>query len=116
DAVATAMLAGRYRIPQPRNALAAVICDHAAAAMDISDGLAGDLAKLCAASGVSATIDATAIPVSGAAKTLLQTSQAEIEALLSGGDDYEILCTVPENQWAAFKAATASVGVPVTEI
>ena len=54
DAAAREMLIGRYRVPQPRNALAQVIREYASASMDVSDGLAGDLAKLCAASGVSA--------------------------------------------------------------
>src|SRR4030088_2879778 len=53
DAAARDMLIGRYRVPQPRTALARVVREHASAAMDVSDGLAGDLAKLCAASGVS---------------------------------------------------------------
>jgi len=51
DMLSREFLIQRYRVPQPRNALAVVIREHASAAMDVSDGLAGDLAKLCAASG-----------------------------------------------------------------
>ena len=64
------MLVGRYRVPQPRNALAAAVRGHASAAMDVSDGLAGDLTKLCAASGVSAAIHAPGIPLSRPAAAL----------------------------------------------
>ncbi len=63
DAAARDFLATRYRVPQPRNALALAVRDHASAAMDVSDGLAGDLSKLCAASGVSADIELSACPV-----------------------------------------------------
>src|SRR6202165_3645730 len=94
DAAAKAMLVGRYRIPQPRNALANAVRDHAGAAMDVSDGLAGDLAKLCAASGVSAVMDAQSIPLSVPAATLLARGTVGLEAILSGGDDYEILCAI----------------------
>jgi thiamine-monophosphate kinase len=116
DAAATAMLVGRYRVPQPRNALAQAVRDHASAATDVSDGLAGDLAKLCAASGVSAAIDAPSIPLSAAAATLLSRSAIGIETLVSGGDDYEILCSVPENRFEAFAAAAALSEVAVTSI
>ena len=98
DAAAREMLVGRYRVPQPRNALAKAVRDHAHAAMDVSDGLAGDLAKLCAASGVSAVIDAASIPLSAAAATLLARGVVGIEAIVSGGDDYEILCAIPEKR------------------
>ncbi|MHB8269051.1 thiamine-phosphate kinase [Bradyrhizobium sp.] len=110
------MLIGRYRVPQPRIALALAVRDHASAAMDVSDGLAGDLAKLCAASGVSAAIYAQSIPLSGPARELLSSGAVGIESIVSGGDDYEILCTVPENRFEAFAGAAMLAGVPVTSI
>jgi thiamine-monophosphate kinase len=110
------MLVGRYRVPQPRNALAQAVRDHAHAAMDVSDGLAGDLAKLCAASGVSAVIDAPSIPLSAAAAALLESGTAGIGKIVSGGDDYEILCAIPENRFDAFAQAAGPAGVRVTSI
>jgi thiamine-monophosphate kinase len=116
NAAARDMLVGRYRVPQPRNALAQAVRDHARAAMDVSDGLAGDLAKLCAASGVSAVIDAPSIPLSAPAATLLARGTVGIEALISAGDDYEILCAIPENRFEAFVQAAGAAGVAVTPI
>lgn len=116
DAAARQVLVERYRVPQPRNALAKAVRDHAGAAMDVSDGLAGDLAKLCDASGVSAAIDAPSIPLSAAAATLLARGFIGIEAIVSGGDDYEILCAIPENRFEAFNHAAGLAGVAVTAI
>ena len=116
DTGAKAMLIGRYRVPQPRSALANAVRDHAHAAMDVSDGLAGDLAKLCGASGVSAVIDAPSIPLSAAAAALLARGTVGIEAIVSGGDDYEILCTIPEDRLEAFVQAAGHAGVAVTSI
>jgi thiamine-monophosphate kinase len=113
---ARAMLVGRYRVPQPRNALAEAVRDHANAAMDVSDGLAGDLAKLCAASRVSAMIDAAAIPLSAPAGALVARGAVGIETLVSGGDDYEILCAIPEDRLEAFAQSAALSGVAVTSI
>lgn len=101
-----------YRVPQPRVLLASAVRDHATAAMDISDGLAGDLAKLCAVSGVSAVIDADAVPLSW----LPESRLASFEEIVAGGDDYEILCTIPEVRFAAFKRDAEQVGVKVTTI
>jgi thiamine-monophosphate kinase len=116
DAEAREMLVGRYRVPQPRSPLAQAVRDHAHAAMDVSDGLAGDLAKLCAASGVSAVIDAPSIPLSPAAAAALAAGAAALETLVSGGDDYEILCAIPEARFEAFAQAAAAAGVAVTSI
>jgi thiamine-monophosphate kinase len=84
--------------------------------MDVSDGLAGDLTKLCAASGVSADIDTPLVPTSAAAAGLLGRGVVGLDALITGGDDYEILCTVPETQLAAFTQEAGRVGVAVTSI
>jgi thiamine-monophosphate kinase len=113
---AAALLVERYRVPQPRNALAQALRDYASAAMDVSDGLAGDLAKLCAASGISAAIDAHSVPLSEPAQSLLTRGIVGIESIVSGGDDYEILCTVPEHRFEAFERAAKLAGVPVTSI
>jgi len=116
DVAGNALLVERYRVPQPRTALANAVRDHASAAMDVSDGLAGDLAKLCAASGVSAVIDAKSVPLSPAAASLLARGRADIAAIVSGGDDYEILCAIPEIRLEAFEHAAARAGVAVTSI
>jgi thiamine-monophosphate kinase len=116
DAAARDMLIARYRIPQPRVGLAGAVRDHASAAMDVSDGLAGDLAKLCAASGVSAAIDAQSIPLSGAARSWVSRGAVGIESIVSGGDDYEILCTIAEHRFEAFAEAAKLAGVAVTSI
>ena len=89
-----AHLLGRYRLPQPRTAVAVMLRKHASAAMDVSDGLAGDLAKLCRVSAVGADIDVTRLPLSDAARRVLAVQPALIETILSGGDDYEIVCAV----------------------
>ena len=116
EAAARDMLIGRYRVPQPRNALAEAIRAHASGAMDVSDGLAGDLTKLCAASHVSAVIEVPRIPISAAAQSVLARRAVDIEAMISGGDDYEILCTVPDISCAALSAAAAQAGIALTAI
>ena len=116
DAASREMLIGRYRVPQPRSALALAIRAHAHAAMDVSDGLAGDLAKLCAASGMSAVIDLPAIPLSKATSAVLAGGAVSMDAIVSGGDDYEILCAVPQGAFGEFMQATGEVGVAASPI
>ena len=116
NAPARDWLVGRYRVPEPRNALAEAIRNHASAAMDVSDGLAGDLAKLCAASGVSAVIDVPSIPRSAAAADLLARGVVDLEAMISGGDDYEVLCAVPEAACPALAEEALRSGVALTSI
>jgi len=109
-------LLSRYLLPQPRNALAETVRTHANAAMDISDGLVGDFAKLCRVSGVSADIEVARIPVSDAAKAVITSDPAILETAITGGDDYEVICTVPAAKADSFRAAAKAAQVAVTEI
>jgi len=65
---------------------------------------------------VSAAVDAASIPLSCFVAMLLDQYYGIQEMALSGGDDYEILCTIPENRFDAFEAAARLAGVPVTSI
>lgn len=116
DPAATEALVSRYRVPQPRNVLARAVRDHATAAMDVSDGLAGDLAKLCAASAVSATVEVASVPLSAAAASLIARNVVGVETLLAGGDDYEVLCTAAPADVDALIAAGRAAGLAVTAI
>lgn len=109
-------LISRYLLPQPRNVLAEAVRAHASAAMDVSDGLAGDFAKLCRASQVGAAIETARIPFSAAARAVLAADPTMLELALSGGDDYEIVCTVPSQKANLFRAAADGAKVPVSDI
>jgi thiamine-monophosphate kinase len=109
-------LAERYLVPQPRNAIAEAVRRHAHAAMDVSDGFAGDLGKLCAASGVTAEIEVERVPLSDAARRVVMAEPARIETVLTGGDDYEIVCTVAPEDLARFRTAAAAADVTMSEV
>jgi thiamine-monophosphate kinase len=109
-------LIARYRLPQPRVGLAAVVATFATASMDVSDGLLGDARKIAAASGVRLTIRPEAVPISAAGRAWLTANPDGLAHLLNGGDDYEILFTAPPVRRAAIVEASADVGVVVSRI
>ncbi len=88
------ILRDRFLFPTPRCEVGVALRGLASACIDISDGLGGDLEKLCAASGCGAEIDAAALPVSEALIIAVGRELAR-EYALTGGDDYELLFTVP---------------------
>jgi thiamine-monophosphate kinase len=116
DEAASEELVGRYLLPRPRNPLAEALRDNAHGGMDVSDGLVGDLAKLCRAAGVSAEIDVGRIPLSRPAQAFLRDDPGLLQPMLTGGDDYEVLFTLPPGRVAAMREAAAAAGVPVAEI
>ncbi len=89
---------------------------YASAAMDISDGLAGDLAMLCRASGLGARLYAGDVPLSGAARRLLERQPELLDVILTGGDDYKILCTIAAAHSAAFENACGGQVYRIGEI
>ncbi|MDF2996904.1 MAG: thiL [Xanthobacteraceae bacterium] len=109
-----AFLKDRYLHPRPRLVLSTALREHASAAMDVSDGLVGDLAKLLAASGVAGRIEAARVPLSAAARAAIAAEPALLETALTGGDDYEILAVMPEDRLDAFGAVATAAGVGVT--
>ena len=100
--------------PEPRVALGLVLRGVATAAIDVSDGLLGDLGHILAHSAAGATLDVDALPRSATLAALPAALQRE--CLLSGGDDYELVFTAPPSAAVAVRAAAARAGVAVTRI
>ncbi|MEO3690738.1 thiamine-phosphate kinase [Roseateles paludis] len=94
--------------PTPRVALGQALRGIATSSIDISDGLAGDLGHILAASGVGACLDLPALPRSP--QLAAQPRAAQIECLLAGGDDYELVFTASPGH------ALPDVGLPLYRI
>lgn len=109
-------LQSRYWRPQPRMGVISVVRSHATAALDISDGLVGDFAKLCAASKVGGIISAADVPLSDAAAHWLEQEPERLGDVLTGGDDYEVLMSVSEENITAFESDCVSSGLQITLI
>jgi thiamine-monophosphate kinase len=109
-------LAGRYRLPRPRLALGQAIAGVARAGLDVSDGLVQDLGHLCRAAGCGAEVAAAEVPLSPPARALVARDPALLPALLTGGDDYELLFAAAPEAAGAVRAAAARAGTPVARI
>lgn len=99
----------RYLLPRPRIGLR--LRGIVSAGMDVSDGLVQDLGHICRASGLSATIEAGAVPLSAAAAA---AGPAWREMILTGGDDYELLLAVPPDEVGALRRVAEAADVPVS--
>ncbi len=99
-------------MPQPRVALGLALRGVASSAIDVSDGLLGDLRHILKRSHVGATLQADALPRSAQLQALPLDLQRQFG--LAGGDDYELLFTAPESARANVQAAARRADVAVT--
>ncbi len=99
-------LSRRFRRPSPRLALGRQLVGRASAAIDVSDGLLGDLRKLLEASGAGARVDVEKVPLSGALRARFDADEQRRLAL-TGGDDYELCFTGPGEALAGLDGVTA---------
>lgn len=83
------------------------------AAIDLSDGLMQDLGHICRASGVGAVVDPARLPLSAAYR---RSNGDDLSLALRGGEDYELLCAIPESNAKRIAALARALGCPMTHI
>ena len=116
EATRSPFLSERFRLPTPRIMTGRKLAQLAHAAIDISDGLIGDLDKLCSAAGVGARISQDKVPLSAAARDCLAGGVTTWPDLVTGGDDYELLFSVPSRAISKAIEIASSCGVPTAVI
>ncbi len=109
-------LAERHHRPRARVALGRALAELAlpSAMIDVSDGLLADLGHLLRASAAGAQLESPRIPLSKSFRKALAADPALMELAMSGGEDYELLFTVSEENQSRLTALSG--GVPVTRI
>jgi len=111
----TGLLVSAHLQPIPRIALGRLLGQAGAtAAMDLSDGLLGDLPKILAASGVGASLDARAFPVAPAVRALFP--ETWLDLAMRGGEDYELLFTVPPARFDELVRRAEAIGSTLTAV
>jgi thiamine-monophosphate kinase len=115
----------RFRRPEPRVRLGVLVgrTRAASACIDLSDGFADACHQLAAASGVGLVVDAASVPIHAAIRELFPTVVEDsdfagdaLRAALAGGEDYELLFTVPRRSVRRFAEAGRRARLPVTRV
>ncbi|WP_445082793.1 thiamine-phosphate kinase [Candidatus Vallotiella sp. (ex Adelges kitamiensis)] len=102
------------QMPEPRIALGIALRGIAHAALDLSDGLAGDLSHILRRSNVTAHVDVDALPRSAALRE--QPLSIQYRCAIEGGDDYELCFTAPSSQRDTLLALIPRIGISLTRI
>lgn len=105
-----AFLVDRYRRPAVNNRLAILIRNFAQASIDVSDGLVGDIEKLCRVSHVGASIETARVPFSDAGMKVLAREPSLLPILITAGDDYGVVAAVSEKSGPGFESEAEAAG------
>lgn len=116
DAQQIGFLFDRFDRPVPPIGAAELVREFASAAMDVSDGLAKDLARLCAVSAVGAVVEIERVPISAPARVMIESGAVSRADLVTGGEDYEVVMTVAREHWPELARRARGSGVVVSEI
>jgi thiamine-monophosphate kinase len=106
----------RFRLPEPRSELGPLLCGIAHAMIDVSDGLIADLGHICETSNVAARVELNLLPLSLAARAVIEADPDVRPCLATGGDDYELLFAAPCESTEELTALSSRLGLPLTRI
>jgi len=109
-------LVRRFRVPDPRTELGPRLIGVARAMIDVSDGLLADLGHICETSQAAAVIEVGQLPLSSAARRIVERDPNLLPRLAAAGDDYELLFAAPAGATAAITALSSLLDLPVTRI
>lgn len=111
-----AALIGRFQIPDPRVELGPRLSGIAHAMIDVSDGLLADLGHICETSHVAAIVELGLLPMSPAARKVVEREPGIGPRLAAGGDDYELLFAAPADATARIEALSSLLSLPIAMI
>jgi thiamine-monophosphate kinase len=109
-------LVRRFQVPEPRAQLGPLLSGIAHAMIDVSDGVLADLGHICETSEVAAIVELDKLPLSPAARVIVDPDPILRARLAAAGDDYELLFTAPAETATAIAALSSRLGIPITMI
>jgi len=109
-------LVRRFRLPEPRTELGPRLCGIARAMIDVSDGLLADLGHICETSRAAAIVELDLLPLSLAARAVVERDPGIRAQLAAAGDDYELLFAAPADAAEAIATLSLRLGLPVSKI
>ena len=111
-----AWLIGRFQVPDPRLDLGRRLASIAHAMIDISDGLLADLGHICETSRVAAVVELASLPLSPAARVVVDAKPGVRTGVAASGDDYELLFTASPDSTKAICDLSSVLSLPITRI